>query len=390
MWEFEAVVVRVPVEPDLLAWARERSKVSREDLLGRFPRLVEWESGDVQPTLRQLEDYGRATHTPLGFLLLPEPPTESVPIPDFRTVADSPVGRPSADLLDTIYICQQRQDWYRDFARITREEPVPFVGTLTEQVPATSAADAIRDVLDFSLDDRTQYPSWSAALSGLVEHTESAGVLVMISGIVGSNTHRKLDPQEFRGFSLIDSLAPIVFINGSDTKAAQIFTLAHEIAHVWLGKAGLDDASLGGQPTNAVERWCNQVAAELLVPIAEFRSRFDDNAGLTEELERLARIFRVSTLVVLRRVYDDQRLSWTQFQSAFQEERNRVIALMERTGTGGGNFYNTTPVRTSKRFARAILTSANEGQTLYRDAARLLGFKKLATLEELGHHLGVA
>ena len=369
--------------------ARERSKFSRQEILDKFPRLPEWENGDLKPTLRQLEDYGRATHTPFGFLLLSEPPAESVPIPDFRTIADTPVGRPSADLLDTIYLCEQRQEWYRDFARVNREEPVAFVGTLDETLDVQSSADAIRSILGFGLDERSQYSSWTAALSGLVDHAEDAGILVMISGIVGSNTYRKLDPDEFRGFSLVDALAPVIFINGADTKAAQIFTLAHELAHIWIGKAGLDDASLGSQSTDAVEQWCNRVAAELLVPIDALQEQFDREADLTEELERLARIFRVSTLVVLRRIFDADRMSWATFLEAFRTERSRVIALMDERGGSGGNFYNTTPVRTSKRFARAIIVSANEGQTLYRDAARLLGFKKLSTLDELGHHLGV-
>ncbi len=383
------MVVRVEVRPDLLAWARERSRVPREELLDKFPRLVDWENGDVQPTLKQLEDYGRATHTPLGFLLLPEPPVESVPIPDFRTIANTPIGRPSADLLDTIYVCEQRQEWYRDFARAGREDAVGFVGSLTVDTPVTAAAEAMRELLGFGLDDRSRYASWSMALSGLAERAEDAGVLVMISGIVGSNTRRKLDPREFRGFALIDDLAPVVFINGSDTKAAQIFSLAHELAHIWLGSGGLDDSDLGRSSNDDVEQWCNQVAAELLVPIEAFRAQFDADADLAEELERLARTFRVSTLVVLRRVYDDHRMTWDQYEAAFATERHRVMALLEQGGTGG-NFYNTTPVRTSKRFARAVIVSANEGQTLFRDAARLLGFKKISTLTELGHHLGVA
>ncbi|MGK2886685.1 MAG: ImmA/IrrE family metallo-endopeptidase [Rhodococcus sp. (in: high G+C Gram-positive bacteria)] len=313
-----------------------------------------------------------------------------MPLPDFRTIADQVIARPSADLLDTVYLCERRQEWYRDFARANREEPVAFVGSLTTATPVLEAATMMRTTLGFDIAERSAYPTWTAALSGLAERAEDAGVLVMINGVVTSSTRRKLDPEEFRGFALADDLAPVVFINGADTKAAQIFTLAHELAHIWLGQTALDDAEMSATPTNDIERWCNQVAAELLVPLAVLREQFDPANDLTEELDRLERVFKVSTLVVLRRVHDAGWLSLNEYGAAYGDELQRVLTLAAQRGSSGGNFYNTTPVRTSKRFARAIITSTLEGQTLYRDAARLLGFKKLSTLDELGRQLGVA
>lgn len=374
----------------MLEWAQERSRVPLEDLAGRekLKRLPEWLSGEASPTLKQLEDFAAATYTPIGYLLLPEPPDEGVPITDFRTFGDQAVSRPSADLLDTIYACQQRQEWYRDFARSTRQKEVPFVGSASTNDPAETVAATMRDALDFDLAQR-HFPTWVAALSGLAENAEDVGILVMTNGIVGSNTHRKLDPNEFRGFALVDSLAPLVFVNGADTKAGQIFTLAHELAHIWLGQEGLDDVNPARRPSNEVERWCSAVAAELLVPIDALRGRFHPEVPLTGELDRLARTFKVSTLVVLRRIYDIEALSWADYREEYAQELTRVMSMMEGRSQTGGDFYNTTPVRTSKRFARALIASTLEGQTLYRDAARLLGFKNLNTLDKLGERLGV-
>jgi Zn-dependent peptidase ImmA (M78 family) len=383
------MVVRVEVEPELFTWARDRARVDFDQLVSRFPKLLEWEARESQPTLKQLEKYAQATHTSLGFLLLPVPPAEPVPIPDLRTMGDRPVVRPSADLLDTVYACQQRQEWYRDFARSHREDPVPIVGSVDVNASAVDTAAAMSETLGFGLDARRHLRTWSEALDVFRDRAEAAGVLVMISGVVGSNTHRKLDPSEFRGFALADDLAPIVFVNGGDTKAAQIFTLAHELAHLWLGETALSDLDPGSTPENAIERWCNQVAAEFLVPLEAVRAELGDMPDLTAELERLARVFKVSSLVVLRRIHDAGRLTWSEYQTACVEERGRVLGLMRESGGSGGNFYNTTPVRVSKRFARALITSTLEGQTLYRDAARLLGFKKLSTLDELGHSLGI-
>lgn len=383
------MVLRVDIAPGLLEWAQERSRVPFEELASRnkLSRLPDWLSGQTKPTLNQLEDYAAATHTPVGFLFLPEPPDESVPIPDFRTHGDHGVDRPSADLLDTIYICQKRQEWYRDHARSVREEQVAFVGSASTDDPVRAVAATMREVLGFELAER-RYPTWMAALGGLAEGAEDLGVLVMINGIVGSNAHRRLDPQEFRGFALVDPYAPLVFVNGADTKAAQIFTLAHELAHIWLGREGLDDAESGGLPANDTERWCSRVAAECLVPLEDLRSAYRSDGELKDELDRLARRFKVSTLVVLRRVYDAGFMSWDRFRAEYAGELHRVVALMGARGSGG-NFYDTTPVRTSKRFARALLISTLEGQTLYRDAANLLGFKNLKTLDKLAAHLGV-
>lgn len=383
------MVVRVEVNAALLAWARDRARVDLAQLATKFPKLSEWETGESLPTLKQLEQFAQATHTSVGYLFLKQPPVEVVPIPDFRAIGDRPLGRPSANLLDTIYICQQRQEWYRDFARANGEESVQFVGSVDTAAPVIETATLIRELLGFGLADRRKINTWSGALDHLREKAEAVGVLVMFNGVVGSNTHRKLDPDEFRGFALSDDLAPVVFVNGSDTKAAQIFTLAHELAHLWLGETALSDTNLGSKPDNPVERWCNNVAAELLVPLASLREELADTSDLTVELDRLARLFKVSTLVVLRRIHDSGRLNLSEFRTAYSAELERVMGFIRGHGGSGGNFYSTTPVRASKRFARALIMSTWEGQTLYRDAARLLGFKNLSSLDKLGHSLGV-
>ncbi|MBP8273707.1 MAG: ImmA/IrrE family metallo-endopeptidase [Acidobacteria bacterium] len=259
--------MHVEVSPDRFRWARERARMTSAALAKKFPKLEQWEAGEQHPTLKQLETYARATYAPIGFFFLPEPPVEAVPIPDFRTIRDAGVARPSPDLLDTLYICQQRQEWYREFARTEGESALGFIGSLTTETPIDVAADAIRTTLHFSVEERQAMGSWSEALRGFIEQADAAGILVMVSGVVGNNNRRKLSPDEFRGFALSDPFAPLVFVNGADSKAAQMFTLAHEIAHLWLGATALSDIDPRATPTGRVEQWCNQVAAELLVPL---------------------------------------------------------------------------------------------------------------------------
>lgn len=381
------MTVRVAVRATLLDWAQERSGIAPPSLDTRFPDLDEWKAGTKKPTLKQLEKFAQATHTPIGYLFLSEPPDEPLPVPDFRTIGDAEIGRASPDLLDTVYQCQQRQDWYRDFARIHREDPVSFVGTLTTDGDVVESARQMRSVFAFEPGERGS--TWSEAFSRLLNAVDQQGVLVMVNGIVGSNTHRKLNPGEFRGFALSDDLAPLIFVNGADTKAAQIFTLVHELAHIWLGESGVDDADMTTSSTNVIERWCNEVAAEFLVPAEAFRNVQVDRDDPTEDLERLARQFKVSTLVILRRLFDTGYFTLAQYRVAYAEERDRVLSIMEDRPSGGGNFYNTQPVRVSKRFARALIESTLEGQTLHRDAYQMLGFKKHSTFDELARHLGV-
>lgn len=379
---------RVPVNPELITWARERAGRELLELTGRFPRLAEWESGEVQPTLRQLEGFARAVHVPVGYLFLQAPPVELLPIPDFRTLGDRDVARPSPNLLDTLYLCQQRQEWYRDHARLHGLEPVAFVGSAQAGSDVVEVADRVREALGLSVAERQRLPSWTEALRQLVARAEEAGVLVMASSIVGSNSHRKLDAAEFRGFALVDDLAPLVFINAADSKAAQMFTLAHELAHLWLGESGVSDVEAGRLPDQDVERWCNRVAAEVLMPLERLHEAHQPGVSVLDEIQRLARQFKVSTLVALRRLFDGGLIDQGTLWECYRQELDRIRAL-DRGGSGGGDFYRTLGARTGKRFARAVMSSTLEGQTLFQDAFRMLGVRKTSTFYEAARAMGV-
>lgn len=385
------MTARVPVRPELLRWARDRSRIAPERLEKRFPHLRAWERQEGRPTLRQLEGFAKATRTPIGFLFLTAPPEQPLPIPDFRTIADQPIARPSPDLLDTLYLCQERQAWYREYALAEGEAPLPFVGSGSASEDVETAASRIRRILRLDMEERRNLKSGTDALGLFVERATDAGVLVMASGIVGSNTRRKLDVAEFRGFALVDEIAPLVFLNGADAKAGQMFTLAHELAHIWLGESALSDGDGRTVPEHHVEGYCNRVAAEVLAPLAIVRSEFNPEAPLTDEASRLARHFKVSSLVALRRLRDLGALDAETYWDAYDRELDRLRSLEGRrqSASSGGNFYRTTSARVSPRFARAVIVATLEGRSPFTDAFRLLGFRKMATFRELGRRLGV-
>lgn len=385
-------MTRVAIRPEMWRWARERAGVmSVDELLVRFPKFskyAEWEIGDLQPTLKQVGEFAKAVHVPVGYLFLPAPPDEPLPIPDFRTHNGKPLRKPSPDLLDMIYACQERQSWYREFVTASRIPDLAFIGSATVAERPETVAAAIADKLGFDLAARAASRNWEEAFKLFVEQAEKIGVMVMVSGIVLSNTHRKLDAQEFRGFALADNKAPLVFINGSDSKSGQMFTLAHELAHLWLGSSAISNSSaapLDGHRREEV--WCNAVAAELLVPLNALQRAIKPNELPEQMIARLTRHFKVSTLVILRRLLDAGIFTRPDFDLAWAREQERLRGL-DKNSPGGGNFYATTLVRVGRRFARALVESTLEGQTLYRDAFRMLGVTKTETFNTLGHEVG--
>ena len=377
----------VPASIPVLRWAADRACLSDAILEKHFRKWPLWLTGEAQPTLKQLENFARLTHTPIGYFFLPEPPELELPVPDFRTLRDEAMLEPSSALLDTLYLCQQRQEWFRDYARMHGLPRLTFVGSVTLADQAEDVAEAMRQSLSLSIAERKGLPTWMDALRQLIAKAEEAGVLVMASSIVGSNSHRKLNVDEFRGFALADDLAPLVFLNGADSKAAQMFTLAHELAHIWLGESGVSDPEAGNIPEQGIEKWCNQVAAELLMPLDELRQVYEPGSSVAAEIQRLARLFKVSTLVALRRLFDAGFIDQTTLWQCYRKEVERIRGL-ERS-SGGGDFYRTLGARTGKLFARAILASTLEGQTLFQDAFRMLGVRKTSTFYEAARELGV-
>lgn len=363
---------KVAVKPDLIRWARKRSGAKTGDLAQRFPKYEAWERGESQPTLRQLEDFSKKTFTPLGYFFLSEPPEDKLPIPDFRTVRDEPMRRPSPNLLESIYMMKRRQDWMREYLDEEGGAPLPYVGSARLQDRPDEVAFNIRNVLGMVTDWAGLQGTWADALREFRRMIESAGILVVINGIVGNNTNRKLDTDEFRGFVLSDPLAPLIFVNGVDAKAAQMFTLAHELAHLWLGQGGVFNFEQLQPIDNEVEKFCNAVAAEVLIPAAVMREAWLNASQTHDPYQILAQRFKVSPLVAARRALDlgcIRRREFFAFYEAYQRDERRKKAARP----GGGDFYATQETRVGRRFGEAVVRAAQGGRLLYREAYQLTG-----------------
>ena len=379
-------MIRAPVNPELLRWARERAGVAQEYLAAKFKKLPEWESGDTQPTLKQLEAFARAVHVPFGYLFLREPPDERLPIADFRTVADTATTRASPDLIDTLYTMQRRQAWLREHLVENEAEPLVFAASACLADDPVAVGREMRRTLGLDEGLAAGVRSWQDAVNELRRAIERLGVMAVINGIVGNNTYRRLSVAEFRGFALADRYAPLIFVNGADAKSAQMFTLAHELAHVWLGEGGLsgfENLLPGG---TEVEDWCNRAAAEFLVPSRELRELWMQVRRERHPFEALGRSFKVSPVVAARRAMDLKLIE----RSAFFEFYGRHIDREHRGGAtpSGGNFYNTQNARVGKLFATHVMGAAMGGEIGFREAYELTGLRG-GTFQDYAGKLGI-
>ena len=367
----------VAVKPELLRWAIDRSGLSTDELLVKFPRLEEWKTGDRMPTFRQLEQFARMTMTPFGVLFLDTPPREELPVPDFRTKNDQPLNRYSPNLLDTIRMMQQRQAWLREWLIEEGARPLDYVGMANPSLNVESLAQGIRHRLDLEADWAEGLESWEDALQTLRNAIERIGVVVFSNGVVGLNNHRPLDPEEFRGFVLCDPLAPVVFINDADTRSARIFTLAHELVHVWLGQDGVFNLDRMMPAKEDTERYCNQVAAEFLMPAWKLTARWEEACGLEKPFHAVARWFKVSPVVAARRALDLNFITKPEFFRFYEQDREDWLKQKaeDPRKSAGGSFYATQNVRLGRRFSAAIVRAAREGRILYQEAFRLTGMK---------------
>ena len=369
----------ITFQPKVLRWARERAGLEREQLAANLKLqtqdIAEWEhSGRI--TFNEVDDLAKYTYTPVGYLYLSEPPDDSLPIADFRTRTGVSPQRPSPNLLDTVYQMQLRQAWMRE-EMISQEDPsLEFVGASSLDSSPSQVAAAMSDALQLSGGWAAVEGSWTNALQTLRDHIESAGVLVVFNGVVGNNTRRKLDVEEFQGFALVDEYAPLIFVNNSDYKTAQIFTLAHELSHIFVGESGLSKLQDLSPADHTVEEICNKIAAEFLVPIEDLHERWNTARESSDPYHNLAKHYKVSTVVAARRVLDSELITREAFFEYYYENRAKNWGGTQQSDKGrGGNFWNNQLWRVGARFGSAVSRAVMEGRVSYTDAYRLTGLK---------------
>ena len=396
-WLYHSGMAVAHVNSEVLRWAVERAGVSPADLGKTFRKsemAVEgWLDGSSAPTFRQAQRLANCLRVPFGYLFLSEPPYEELPIADFRGGSGKARVNPSVDLRDVIADTFRKQDWYRDFRLDNEEEPVEIVGIFSTDSDIAGVAESIAATLDFEATVRCETQR-DRFLRAFVDQVEAQGILVMRNGVVRQNTHRTLDVGEFRGFSLADPIAPVVFINNADSTAAKIFTLAHELAHIWIGQSGISDAdpTIRDNDVEDVEVFCNAVAAELLLPWSRIAESWHQHETVMHEwVVGVSREFNVSTVMAARQLWAHNAISREEFFGFYNQERDKWTTPQKQSSgkqSSGGDYYRNIPIRNSRLFTEAILRSVDAWETSMLEASRLLGVKP-ANFKKLKDSLGL-
>ncbi|MDR0820286.1 MAG: ImmA/IrrE family metallo-endopeptidase [Endomicrobium sp.] len=360
---------RINIKHSMIRWAIERSGKEQGFFTKSFPKLSLW-GKNVKPTLKQLQDFSKKATIPFGYLFLEEPLVETLPVPDYRTVDDKYImSSPSPELIETICLMQRRQDWLRSYRIENGSQSLDFAASFSKSNDVEIAKN-IRKTLGLDCSWSENCRNWSVALDELNRKIEDVGIMLIFDGIVKNNTKRKLLVEEFRGFVLYDEYAPLIFVNNSDAKSAQMFTIAHELAHLWLNAGGIFNLDRMQPGKGEIEIRCSNIAAEFLAPESEFHKLWKEKRY---KFDSIAQSFKVSTIVCARRALDLGLISKEKFFSYYENSTKRLKDI--KKSDKKVDFYKMQRYRIGRNLSVAIKNALADGSLLYRDAYNLTGLR---------------
>ena len=367
--------ISVKVKPEIINWILQTIQFdsvasSAIDLLNK------WQTGEKTPTFNQVEDISKKTNIPFGYFFLDKPPVEECPIVNYRTLDSLTIPEPSRNLIDTLDLMTDIQNWMTEYVVENGQEELDYVGSAENVNDVILIADKIRKTIGIDKEWYTIGGSAADSFRYLKSSLGEIGIIVMMSGIVGNNTRRKLNVEEFRAFTLVNKLAPLIFINTCDSDAGKLFSLLHELTHIWLGvNSFYIDFVSNGDTDNAIEITCNAVAAEILVPNDIFINKWNDIKGtITEKTEALSKAFRCSQYVIARKALNNNKITkkiYVEIIAILTEQYKKWKEQQNANESSGGNFYRTLGSKLDHRFVYALASSAKEGRTQYTEVYRL-------------------
>lgn len=317
------------ITPKVLKWARVSAKMTLEVAASKVSvdpeRLDSWEKGESLPTIRQAETLAKAYRRPFALLFLPDIPWDFQPLQDFRRKTAKPLGTASIFIIREI---QQKQTWMSEALQDNDSNPLSFVGRFsTQSDPQTVASDILATL---HIDPKNY--STESPIKEWIDKAERQGVFISRTSFIHS--HLKLDSEEIQGFAIADRYAPFVFINSEDWDAPQLFTIVHELVHIWIAATGISNEVEPGMQDNAgldpVELFCNEVAALALMPADVMQSLSQTTFGTSSDIFKAAKKMGVSSYALLVRAYKMQLISAGRYRKLKADIEADFLAFRQR------------------------------------------------------------
>jgi Zn-dependent peptidase ImmA (M78 family)/transcriptional regulator with XRE-family HTH domain len=371
------------ITPIVFKWARESARMAAETaaLKVNVPteRLLEWEAGKSQPTIKQAQTLAKAYKRPFALFFLPDIPRDFQPLQDFRRSDSKSLSTGSVFIIREI---QQKQAWISQTNRENSEPKFPFVGRFTMK---DNPAEAAQDILNTLAISPGQYPGGNA-VKEWIDKAEAKGIFISRTSFI--NSHLTLDSDELQGFAIADPYAPFVFVNSEDWNAPQLFTLVHELAHIWIAATGISaDIEPNFQKADRlhpVELFCNEIAANALIPSRSLTSLGSNIYQSASQVFNVARTFGVSSFALLVRALNLNLISIDQYKALKKaaDAEFKVFLIKEeekkarqKLSAGGPSYYLLQIQKNSRLFTQTVLDAFRGGSLEPTQASSLLNVK---------------
>jgi len=369
----------IEIRKEVLEKVIERAG-GKEKLRRYFKTLDKWLTGEKTPTFKQLEELARRSGIPIGDIILgkiPEP-FEGIEITFFRRNTEVP---PSVELEKLVRLTQSRVNFASEYLEELGYTPLEFVGSLNVDSDIEEAASYIRNIIKLEEDwiEKYKIKTRKDAFKLLREKLEDAGIFVFSNGHFENNNRLKLNPEEFKGFSIADKYAPAIFVNTNTYLSTQIFTLMHELVHIFLGNSAIseiDEVTLEVADTE-IEKFCNKVAAAVLVPVEKLENQLIDY----KQLKNLGNELKVSTLVVILRAFESGFIRKDDYFDYLETYKNQFIKYLEEKAKeekprkGGGDWYRSKVSQLSCKFLQLAIEAFHSREIPPNHFVLLTGIK---------------
>ncbi len=383
---------RAYITPKVLKWARESARMDKYTAASKASvsseKLIDWEEGGSRPTIRQAQSLAKAYKRPFALFFLPDIPKDFQPLQDFRKKGSKPLGTASVFIIREI---QQKQAWISEMNEDNNEEEIPFIGKYTiHDKPKDVANDILNtleiDPLDYNMDNPIR--EW-------IDKAESKGIFISRTSFIHSKL--KLDSDELQGFAIADKFAPFVFINSDDWNAPQLFTLVHELAHIWTAQTGISNSiepKAKYDNINPVEMFSNEVAANALMPDRFMYDISNDVFNSARSVFKVSKELGISSFAFLVRALNLKLISFSVYNKLHKEayieyqdflirEAEKKRKLKSKEKKGGPNYYLLQLNKNSRLFTQTVIDAFRGGKIEPTLASNLLNVKsnKFSKLE---------